>query len=100
FRVPPGGGAPIDTGGAKISEAVMALPYSTQGMPALMSLVENMVETGQRVGEGREEAPVGTTMALIDQAVKIMSSVHKRLHSSQAEEFQMIVDVFKEHPES
>jgi hypothetical protein len=108
FRVPPGGGAPIETGGAKISEAVMALPYSTQGMPALMSLVENMVETGQRVGgtaelqvgEGREEAPVGTTMALIDQAVKIMNSVHKRLHSSQAEEFQMVVDVFKEHPES
>jgi hypothetical protein len=108
FRVPPGGGAQIDTSGMPINQAVMPLPYSTQGMPALMSLVENMVETGQRVGgtselqvgEGRADAPVGTTLALIDQAVKVINSVHKRLHSSQAEEFQLLVKVFKEHPES
>jgi hypothetical protein len=108
FRVPPGGGAQIDTSGMPINQAVMPLPYSTQGMPALMSLVENMVETGQRVGgtselqvgEGRADAPVGTTLALMDQAVKVINSVHKRLHSSQAEEFQLLVKVFKEHPES
>jgi hypothetical protein len=108
FRVPPGGGAQIDTSGMPINQAVMPLPYSTQGMPALMSLVQNMVETGQRVGgtselqvgEGRADAPVGTTLALIDQAVKVINSVHKRLHSSQAEEFQLLVKVFKEHPES
>lgn len=108
FRVPPGGGAPVDTGGMPISQAVMPLPYNTSGQPALMDLVQDMVQTGQRVGgtaelqvgEGREEAPVGTTMALIDQAVKVLSSVHKRLHSSQAEEFQMLVKVFKENPES
>jgi hypothetical protein len=108
FRVPPGGGAQIDTAGMPINQAVMPLPYSTQGMPALMSLVQNMVETGQRVGgtselqvgEGRADAPVGTTLALIDQAVKVINSVHKRLHSSQAEEFQLLVKVFKEHPES
>jgi hypothetical protein len=108
FRVPPGGGAPIDTGGMPIGQAVMPLPYNTTGMPALMSLVQDMVQTGQRVGgtsemqvgEGRGEAPVGTTLALIDQAVKIMNSVHKRLHASQAEEFQLLVKVFKEHPES
>lgn len=108
FRVPPGGGAQVDTGGMPISQAVMPLPYNTTGMPALMQLVDNMVTTGQRVGgtselqvgEGRAEAPVGTTLALIDQAVKIINSVHKRLHSSQAEEFQLIVKVFKEHPKS
>ncbi len=108
FRVPPGGGAPIDTQGMPINQAVMELPYNTAGQPALMSLVQNMVETGQRVGgtselqvgEGRAEAPVGTTLALIDQAVKVMNSVHKRLHSAQSEEFQLLVDVFKEHPES
>jgi hypothetical protein len=37
---------------------------------------------------------------LIDQAVKIINSVHKRLHASQAEEFQLLVKVFREHPES
>ena len=108
FRVPPGGGASIDTQGVPINQAVMALPYNTAGMPALMSLVQEMVETGQRVGgtselqvgEGRSEAPVGTTLALIDQAVKVMNSVHKRLHSAQTEEFQLMINVFKEHPES
>lgn len=107
-RVPPGGAAQIDTSGLPINQAVMPLPYNTSGQAALMDLVGNMVETGQRVGgtaelqvgEGREDAPVGTTMALIDQAVKILNSVHKRLHASQAEEFQMLVKVFKENPES
>jgi hypothetical protein len=108
FRVPPGGSAQIDTQGMPINQAVMPLPYETAHMAPMMDLVSNMVETGQRVGgtselqvgEGRAEAPVGTTLALIDQAVKIMNSVHKRMHSSQAEEFQMVVNVFKEHPKS
>jgi len=108
FRIPPGGSAQIDTGGAPIGQFAMPLPYETAHMAPMMALVDNMVTTGQRVGgtselqvgEGRAEAPVGTTLALIDQAVKIMNSVHKRLHGSQSEEFQLIVDVFKEHPES
>lgn len=108
FRVPPGGGAPIETLGMPIGQAVMPLPYESAHMAPLMALVQDMVQTGQRVGgtselqvgEGRAEAPVGTTIALIDQAVKIMNSVHKRLHASQAEEFQLLVKVFKEHPES
>jgi hypothetical protein len=54
----------------------------------------------QQVGEGRADAPVGTTLAMIEQAAKIMNSVHKRMHASQAEEFQLLVEVFREHPES
>jgi hypothetical protein len=77
-------------------------------MPPLMQLVENMVETGRRiggtaevqVGEGRADVPVGTTMALIDQAIKVMNAVHKRMHAAQAEEFQLLKQQFKEHPES
>jgi hypothetical protein len=108
FRIPPGGSAQIDTGGMPIGQSVMPLPYETTHMAPLMSLVQDMVQTGQRVGgtselqvgEGRADAPVGTTLALIDQAVKVMNSVHKRMHASQAEEFGLIVDCFKEHPES
>lgn len=108
FRVPPGGAAPIKTNGVPIKEAVMGLPYSTQGMPALMQLVENMAETGRRiggtaevqVGEGRADVPVGTVMAMIDQAIKVMNAVHKRMHAAQAEEFQLLKELFKENPES
>jgi hypothetical protein len=108
FRVPPGGGAPIKTNGMAMRDAVMPLPYSMAGAPALMTLVDNMAQTGmriggtseQQVGEGRADAPVGTTLAMIEQATKIMNAVHKRLHAAQAEEFQMLVRVFKDHPKS
>lgn len=107
FRVPPGGGALVKTGGMPISQAIMPLPYKEPG-PALMTLVQNMADTGmriggtseQQVGEGRADAPVGTTLALIEQAQKILNSVHKRMHAAQAEEFRMLRDCFKEHPES
>jgi len=107
FRVPPGGGAPIKGLNGPIRDAIMALPYSTQGMPALGALVDNMAETGRRiggtaevqVGEGRADVPVGTVMAMIDQAVKVMNAVHKRMHSAQAEEFQLLRDVIAEHPQ-
>jgi hypothetical protein len=108
FRIPPGGSSQIDTGGLPIGQTVMPLPYETTQMAPLMSLVQDMVQTGQRVGgtaelqvgEGKADAPVGTTLALIDQATKVMNSVHKRMHASQAEEFGLIVDCFREHPES
>ena len=107
FRVPPGGGALVKTNGMKISDAIMPLPYKEPGM-AMMNLVNNLVETGQRlggtaevaVGEGKADAPVGTTLALIDQATKILNSVHKRMHAAQAQEFQLLVDCFREHPDS
>lgn len=107
FRVPPGGGAPIKTNGKPITQAIMPLPYQ-QPSQALMMLVSNIAETGMRiggtseaqVGEGRADAPVGTTLAMIEQATKVMNAVHKRIHASQAAEFQLLVECFKEHPES
>ena len=107
FRIPPGGGALIKTGGAPIQDAVMPLPYKDVG-PGLMSLVESINQTGMRVGgtaeqavgEGKQDAPVGTTIALIDQATKILSSVHKRMHNAQSEEFELLVRCFRENPES
>ena len=107
FRVPPGGAAVVKTGGLPINQAVMPLPYKEPG-PAMFNLVQSMVETGQRiggtaelaVGEGRQDAPVGTTLAMIDQATKVMNSVHKRLHRSQKEEFRLLLRTFREHPDS
>ena len=107
FRVPPGGGAPVKTGGMPINQAVMPLPYK-EPSAALMSLVQNIAETGMRVGgtaemavgEGKSDAPVGTTLALIDQATKVLNSVHKRMHTAQAEEFELLLQCFKENPES
>jgi len=108
FRIPPGGAALVKTGGMPLSQAVMPMPYNMQASAPLMALVDNMAQTGmriggtseQQVGEGRADAPVGTTLAMIEQATKIMNSVHKRMHAAQAEEFQLLMDVFRDYPES
>ncbi len=107
FRIPPGGGVPIDTGGIPINQAVMPLPYKEPGA-AFMQLTQNITELGQRVGgtaemsigEGKQDAPVGTTLALIEQATKTMDAVHKRLTAAQGKEFQLLKDRFKEDPEA
>ena len=107
FRVPPGGGAQVKTGGAPIQQMVMPLPYKDIST-AFAGFIDNMAQTGMRVGgtaeqpvgEGKQDAPVGTTLALIEQATKVMNSVHKRMHAAQCEEFRLLVDCFKEHPES
>ena len=109
ISVPPGGGAPIDVSmvpDGDIRKAVMPLPYKETG-PAIMALFQDIVTTGSRVagspdiavGEGRQDAPVGTTIALFEQATKVTDAVHKRLHTSQSKEFELIVDLFRENPE-
>lgn len=107
FRVPPGGGAQIDTGGMPVRDAVMPLPYKEPG-PAIMNLTTHIADTGQRlggtanvgVGEGKQDAPVGTTLALIEQATKVEGAVHKRLHTAQAKEFQLLKKLFRADPEA
>ncbi|HEY6020311.1 MAG TPA: hypothetical protein VIY48_10520, partial [Candidatus Paceibacterota bacterium] len=107
FRVSPGGGIGLDTGGMPIGQAVMPLPYKDIGA-AFAGFIQHMEEVGQRVGgaadigvgEGKQDAPVGTTLALIEQATKVMDAVHKRLHAAQAKEFMLLKDRFKEDPEA
>ena len=107
FRVPPGGGALVKTNGMPITQAIMPLPYK-EPSGALMNLVTQMAETGMRVGgtsevmvtEGKPDAPVGTTLAMIEQAQKVLNSVHKRLHAAQSEEFELLMQCFREHPDS
>jgi len=107
FRIPPGGGQLVKTGGMSLREAIMPLPYKEPG-PAMMNLIASMADTGARlggtaemaVGEGKTDAPVGTTLALIEQATKVLNSVHKRMHAAQALEFQLLVRCFRENPES
>ena len=108
IRVAPGQGAPVDMGGANdIRQAIMPLPYKEMG-PGMMSLLQNVVETAMRiggaadiqVGEGRQDAPVGTTVALIEAANRPMDAVHKRLVHAQGEELKMLVERFREDPEA
>ena len=108
FRIPPGGGMPIDAAsGNDIRTMIMPLPYKDPSA-VFIQLIENIATTAQRVGgtaelqvgEGKQDAPVGTTLAMIEQATKLMSAVHKRLHQAQGQEFDMLKEMLKEDPSS
>jgi len=107
FRVAPGSGAPVDVpGGVKLSDAIMPLPYKGPD-PALMQLTTLIATAGQKLGGTAElptenasgDIPVGTMLAAIEQAGKVLSAVHKRLHAAQSVELRLLVDLLRDHPE-
>lgn len=107
MRIPPGGSIPLETNNRPIRDVAMALPYKEAG-PGHMALIDKIRAVGQKlggtadtpVGEGKQDAPVGTTMALIEQATKVEGAVHKALHAAQAEEFKLLCELFREDPEA
>jgi len=108
FRVAPGTSQPFDIGALDdIRKAIMPLPYKEVG-PSFTAFTQHIEEVVARlgntantqVGEGKQDAPVGTTLALIEQNSKVLDSAHKRLHAAQAEEFQLIKKRFREDPEA
>jgi len=108
FRVAPGSAAPVDGSGAQdIRQVIMPLPYKPPDSVSV-SFIDQVINTGERlggvaqtaIGEGKEEAPVGTTLAILEQQTKAMSAVHKNAHTSQAKEFQLLRDLFRRYPES
>ena len=107
FRIPPGGAAEIETGGLPIQQVAMGLPYKSPDA-VFVGFIQTLNSEGQRlggtaevmVGEGRQDAPVGTTLALIEQAIKPLMATHKRLCAAQSDELQLLVERFREDPES
>lgn len=109
FRVPPGGGAPIDVSacGNNINNAVMPLPYKDVST-AMVALMQQTRETAARyggtaespTGEGVVNAPVGSVLAAIDQATRIEGGVHKALYAAQREELGLFKELFRDDPEA
>ena len=99
----PGEFRDIDVPGGALRESIMPLPYKEPSQ-TLMSLLRFVVEAGQRfaaiadmqVGDGNQQAAVGTTVALLERGSKVMSAIHKRLHYAQKQEFKMLSRVFAE----
>lgn len=107
LAVPPGGSVEIDTGGMPIRDFIMPMPYKdvsanmVQYMAQLREVAQRLGGTADLpVGEGKQDAPVGTTLAMIEQATKIEGSVHKALHAAQSEEFRLLVRLFRDDPEA
>jgi len=99
----PGEFRDIDAPGGALRDSVMPLPYKEPSQ-TLYSLLSFVVEAGQRfaaiadlqVGDGNQQAAVGTTVALLERGSRVMSAIHKRLHYAQKQEFRMLAKIFKE----
>ena len=107
IRVGPGQIAPMDVDGVPLNQAFMPLPYRdvTAGFLGIMQNVENAAKqlggtAETAVGEGRNDAPVGTTIALIEQSQKVLNAVHKRLHQAQQKEFALLKELFRRDPQA
>jgi hypothetical protein len=99
----PGEFRDIDVPGGALRESILPLPYKEPSQ-TLMSLLGFVVDAGRRfaaiadlqVGDGNQQAAVGTTVALLERGSKVMSAIHKRLHYAQKQEFRMLSRVFAE----
>ena len=100
--IQPGEFRDVDAPGGNLRDAFMLLPFKepSQTLLALMGVV---VQAGQRfasiadlqVGEGNQQAAVGTTVALLERGSRTMSAIHKRLYASMKREFILLSRVFK-----
>jgi len=99
----PGEWRDVDAPGGRLTDAFMPLPYKDPS-GTLTTLLGSLVESGkqfaatveQPTGDGNAEAPVGTTVALLEKGQRVMSAIHKRLHFAQRVEFKILKRVFGE----
>ncbi len=97
----PGEFRDVDMVGMDLRQAIMPLPFKEPSQ-TLYSLLGTLIDSGRRfasmadmkVGEMQGNAPVGTTMAIMERGTKVMSAIHKRLHYSQKIEFKLLARIF------
>ena len=100
--IQPGEFRDVDAPGGNIRDAFMTLPFKEPSQ-TLLSLMGIVVQAGQRfaaiadmqVGDGNQQAAVGTTIALLERGSRVMSAIHKRLFVGLKQEFQLLAGVFK-----
>jgi len=98
----PGEFRDVDVTGQSIKESLLPLPYKEPSQ-TLFALLGFAVDAGKsfaaiadmKMGEGNEQNPVGTTLALLERGTKVMSAIQKRLHFSQRKEFKLLANSIK-----
>ena len=99
--IQPGEFRDVDAPGGNLRDAFMPLPFK-EPSATLLQLMGIVVQAGQRfasiadmqVGDGNQQAAVGTTMALLERGSRVMSAIHKRLYAGLKNEFELLAKVF------
>ena len=100
--IQPGEFRDVDAPGGNLKDAFMMLPFKEPSQ-TLLQLMGVVVQAGQRfasiadlqVGDGNQQAAVGTTVALLERGSRVMSAIHKRLYAAMKKEFSLLSRVFK-----
>ena len=99
----PGEFRDVDVPGGTIQDNIRFLPYK-EPSTVLYQLMGDIVEEGRRFASAADvkaadmnaEAPVGTTLAILERSMKVMSAVQARLHASMRTELRLLSNVVKD----
>lgn len=101
----PGEFRDIDAPGGDIRNSIIPLPFKEPSQ-TLASLLGVLIDSGRRFvsiadqqtgSPGSQQQPVGTTVALLERGMKVMSAIHKRLHYAQKNEFRLIAGIVRDY---
>ncbi len=102
--IAPGEFRDVDVPSGTIKDNVMTLPYK-EPSGTLLTLLNQITEEGRRLGSIGEmkvsdmsaNAPVGTTLALLERQLKTMSAVQARVHNSMKQEFKLLKNIIRDY---
>lgn len=102
--ISPGEFRDVDVPSGSIAENITFLPYK-EPSSVLAKLLSGIVEEGRRfasltdlnISDMNQQAPVGTTLALIERSMKVMTAIQARLHSAMKDEFKILEGIVRDH---
>ena len=102
--IQPGEFKDVDAPGGSLRDAFFPLPYKEPSQ-TLLNLLGIVVQAGQRfaaiadmqVGDGNQQAAVGTTIALLERGSRVMSAIHKRCYAAMKKEFKLLAKVVSQY---
>jgi hypothetical protein len=102
--ISPGEWRDVDVPGGRIQDNVMALPYK-EPSATLLQLLQGIVEEGRRlanitdmkIGDMNTEAPVGTTLAVLEKSLKVITAIQSRVHAAMREEFTLLRAIIRDN---
>ena len=101
--ISPGEFRDVDVASGNIKENIMTLPYKEPSQ-VLFSLMQNIVEEGRKfasttdlkISDMSSQSPVGTTLAILERTLKVMSSVHSRVHYAMKRELRLLASIIRD----
>ena len=102
--IAPGEFRDVDVPSGTMRDNIMPLPYKEPSQ-VLMGLLENIIEEGRKFAGAADlqmsdmsaQSPVGTTLAVLERTLKMMSAIQARIHYSMKQEFRLLKDIIRDY---